>query len=362
MFYSLFYPLKEYSIVFNVFRYITFRAVCASVTAFLLCVIIGPYCIQWLKSFNLIASTKREHAPQLEQFQSGKGMVPTMGGLLIVLSVVMSNLLWANLDNKYMILILMVVVFLGLVGFIDDFLKISRGNSKGLPARVKLIGQVLIGVFLGIYLYCDADFEKVLYVPFFKSLTIYLGIFMIAFIAFVIVATSNALNLTDGLDGLAIGCSIFVVGTFGIIAYVTGNYNFSNYLNISYIEGSGELAVFCASMIGAGVGFLWFNCHPAEVFMGDTGSLALGGAIGAVAILIKNELILIIVGGIFVIEALSVILQVAFFKSTGKRLFLMAPFHHHLQLKGWAESKVTTRLWIISFILALIGLSTLKLR
>ncbi|MFC1809182.1 phospho-N-acetylmuramoyl-pentapeptide-transferase [Candidatus Omnitrophota bacterium] len=362
MFYELLYPLKEHSIIFNVFRYITFRAACASVTAFLTCVIAGPYCIKWLKQFNVIATTQRKHAPELHPLHEHKCDIPTMGGLLIIFAVVVSTLLWGDLSNKNILLLLLVFVSLGLVGFVDDFLKIARGNSLGLPAITKLVGQSLIGIFLGVYLFYDVDFEKVLYLPFLKTFVIYIGPLAIIFIAFVIVGTSNALNLTDGLDGLAIGCSIFVIGSFAIVSYITGNFNFSVYLNIPFIKESGELTVFCASLAGACVGFLWFNCHPAEVFMGDTGSLALGGAIGTVAILIKQELLLIIVGGIFVWEAISVILQIVSVRFTGKRMFLMSPFHHHLQLKGWPESKVTIRLWIISFILALIGLSTLKLR
>jgi phospho-N-acetylmuramoyl-pentapeptide-transferase len=362
MFYELLYPLREYSIVFNVFRYITFRAACASVTTFVLCILAGPYCIEWLKRFNVIATTRRDHAPQLHSLSTGKAQIPTMGGLLMILAVVGSCLLWGNLGNKYMLLILLVFVFLGLVGFVDDFLKIARGNSKGLSARVKLVGQILIGFFLGAYLFFNPSFEAVLYLPFIKSFAIPLGVLAIPFVAFIVVGTSNALNLTDGLDGLATGCSIFVIGSFAIITYITGNFNFSAYLNIPFIKESGELTVFCASLAGACGGFLWFNCHPAEVFMGDTGSLALGGAIGTVAVLIKQELLLVIIGGVFVWEALSVILQVASFRLRGKRIFLMSPFHHHLQLKGWPESKVTIRLWIISFILALIGLSTLKLR
>jgi len=232
----------------------------------------------------------------------------------------------------------------------------------GLTAFTKLVGQILIGLFLGIYLFFDLSYDKVLYFPFLKSAAFFLGSFSILWITFVIVGTSNALNLTDGLDGLAIGCSLFVVGSFAVIAYVTGHFNISAYLNIPFIQDSGELAVFCSSLLGASAGFLWFNCYPAEIFMGDTGSLSLGGAIGTVAILIKQEFLLVIVGGIFVLEAISVILQVLGFKLLGKRLLLMAPFHHHLQLKGWTESKVTIRLWIISFILALIGLATLKLR
>lgn len=359
---DLLYPLKDVSIVFNVFRYITFRSAGASVTAFLICVLYGPACIRWLKTLNVIASTKRLHAPALHALSEGKAQVPTMGGLLMVGAVVVANLLWADLRNKYILLILVVFVFLGLVGFLDDYLKISRGNSKGLSAFTKFAGQVVVSVFLGIYLYYDADFENVVYIPFLKSVALYLGVLSIFWIAFVIVGSSNALNLTDGLDGLAIGCSIFAIGSFGIIAYITGNYNFSTYLHLPFIRGSGELTVFCASLIGAGVGFLWFNCHPAEVFMGDTGSLSLGGAIGTVAVLIKNEVLLAVIGGVFVLEALSVIIQVVVFKKTGKRFFKMAPYHHHLQLSGWPESKVTIRLWIISFILALIALSTLKLR
>lgn len=294
MLYSLLYPLKEYSILFNVFRYITFRAVFASITAFLLCIVLGPCFIQWLKKINLIAINKREHAPELEAFQKEKAETPTMGGLIIVAAVVISNILWGNFENKHTLLVLLVLVALAFVGFLDDYFKISRGNSSGLTAITKLLGQTITGLFLGIYLFYDIHFDNVLYLPFFKSFSFYLGVISILWITFVIVGTSNALNLTDGLDGLAIGCSVFVVGSFAIIAYITGNFNFSAYLNIPFIRDSGELAVFCSSLVGAGVGFLWFNCYPAEVFMGDTGSLALGGAIGTVAILIKQEVLLVI--------------------------------------------------------------------
>ena len=362
MLYELLYPLKEQIFFFNVFRYITFRAMFASITAFLICIFLGPLCFRWLKKINLIATSKREHAPQLEQFQTGKSQTPTMGGLLIVASVVISNCLWGNFQNKHMVLILIVLVSLSLLGFLDDYLKISKGNSRGLTAFNKMMGQTLTGLFLGVYLYFDPSFDKALYIPFVKSFALPLGIFSVFWIAFVIVAASNALNVTDGLDGLAIGCSLFVVGSFALLSYVTGHVNFSSYLNIPYIQESGELAVFCASMLGAGVGFLWFNCYPAEVFMGDTGSLALGGVIGTISLLIKQEILLVIIGGIFVIEALSVILQILSVKLRGSRIFLMAPYHHHLQLKGWSESKVTIRFWIISFLLALIGIATLKLR
>ena len=285
-----------------------------------------------------------------------------MGGVLIIFSVLVANLLWGNFNSKYMVYVLVVMVWLGLVGFIDDFVKVRSQNSRGIPAVIKLLGQLTLGLLLGIFLYYEPDYQHMLYFPFVKKYVLHLGFLFIPFVVLIIVGSSNALNITDGIDGLAIGCAIIVAATFSIISYMSGHYTFAGYLNIAYIPQSGELAVFCASLVGAGVGFLWFNSYPASVFMGDTGSLAMGGAIGAVALFIKKELVLLIVGGVFVWEALSVILQVASFKLRGKRIFRMAPYHHHLQLKGWHESKVTIRLWIIAFILALIGLASLKLR
>jgi phospho-N-acetylmuramoyl-pentapeptide-transferase len=285
-----------------------------------------------------------------------------MGGLLIVTAIVISTLLWGDMTNKYVLLALISIILLCVVGFLDDYLKMKLKKSKGLTARSKFIGQIMLGLMLGLYLYFDPQIGKQLDIPFLKNLVMNLGMFYVLFTMTVIVGSSNAVNLTDGLDGLAIGCTIIVVLTYTALSYITGNAKISEYLNIIYIPGTGELSVFCAAMLGAGLGFLWFNCFPANVFMGDTGSLALGGAIGVVATFIKKELLLLIVGGIFVMEALSVIIQITSFRFFGKRVFLMAPIHHHFQMKGWSESKVVIRFWIIGIILALVSLSTLKLR
>ena len=361
MFYYLQY-LKESSILFNLFRYITFRAAGASIMAFALSLWLGPYLIRWLKGFNVIQNQKREHAESIHNFYAHKEKIPTMGGLLIVTSVVLSVLFWGNLTNRFVLILLGAIIWFGGVGFLDDWIKLRSKSSKGLSSITKLVGQLLFGLALGFYLYMDPTFDKWLYMPLFKNETLYLGIFFIPFVVLVLVGSSNALNLTDGLDGLAIGCSLFTMGSLAVIAYLVGRVDFASYLSIPYVAEAGEMTVIAAALFGASAGFLWFNCYPAEVMMGDTGSLALGGVMGALAVLIKKEMVLLIIGGIFVWEALSVILQVMSFKLTGKRLFRMSPFHHHLQLKGWPESKVTIRLWIIALILAVIGLSTLKVR
>ncbi len=285
-----------------------------------------------------------------------------MGGVLIVLSVFFACFLWGNFSNSFFNTALLSLCAYCAVGFLDDLAKLKSKSSKGLSARVKFFGQLLIGLLLGIYLFFDPAIEKNLSIPFFKNFFLPLGLLFVPWVILVLVGTSNAINLTDGLDGLAIGCFVIAMGVFGVIAYVVGRFDYANYLELPYIEKAGELAVFCAAMIGAGIGFLWYNSYPATIMMGDTGSISLGGALGIVAILVRKELVLLIVGGVFVWEALSVMLQVASFKSRGKRIFLMSPFHHHLQLKGWPESKVTIRLWIVALILALIGFGTLKLR
>jgi len=362
MLYHLLYPLHEQWILFNVFKYITFRAIGASVTAFLLCIVLGPFVIEGLRRLSVVNLTRREHAEKIHHLYAAKDKVPTMGGVLIVAGILVANLLWGDLTNRFLLISLAVVLWFGFVGFVDDTLKLRASNSKGLPGRVKLFGQLALGFVIGIFLYYDPDFSKSLFVPFFKGVTLPLGVSFIFFVVVVLVGTSNALNLTDGLDGLAIGCLAFAGGAFSILSYVAGRADFAHYLGIPSVAGAGELAVFCASLVGAAVGFLWYNSYPATVMMGDTGSLSLGGALGIVAILIKSELVLLIVGGIFVWEALSVMVQVASVQLFGKRVFKMSPFHHHLQLMGWPESKVTIRLWIVAFILALIGLSTLKLR
>ena len=362
MFYHLLYPLKELHPLFNVFRYITFRAAGASVTAFLVCLVLGPWVIRFLKQVSALAHTEREHASSIHAFYAHKKEVPTMGGLLLVASLILSMFLWGNWGIPSIWISVTATLWYGAVGFFDDWNKLRNKSSRGIPSFMKFSGQLVAGVALGLWLYLDPDFDKMIYFPFFKNLSLYIGALFIPFVVLVLVGTSNALNLTDGLDGLAIGCLLFVAGAFAILCYVVGRVDYASYLQMVYIPGAGELTVFCAALVGASAGFLWYNSYPAEVMMGDTGSLSLGGALGAVAILTKKEFVLLIIGGVFVWEALSVILQVASFKLFKRRVFLMSPFHHHLQLRGWPESKVTIRLWIVSFILALIGLSTLKLR
>ncbi len=363
MFYHLLYPLKEFWFGFNVFKYITFRAAAAAITAFLLSVIIGPYIIRKLKEFKIGQTVYREDAPDLYKHHKQKEGTPTMGGVIIVGSLIISTLLWGNLTNIYLLLAVFSTILLAAVGFKDDYLKLIYKNSKGLPAKKKFFGQVVVGLVIGIYVvFFNPDIPTKLDIPFFKDKALELGIFYVFFVMVVIIGSSNAVNLTDGLDGLAVGCTTMVALTYSLMSYLAGNINFSNYLNIFYIPGSGELTVFCAALVGSSLGFLWFNSYPATVFMGDTGSLAIGGAIGVVAVFIRKELLLLLVGGIFVAEALSVILQVASFKIRKKRIFLMAPLHHHFQLKGWPESKITVRFLIVASILALASLATLKLR
>jgi len=285
-----------------------------------------------------------------------------MGGLLIILAIVGSTLLWADYMNRFIVISLLVVMWLGVIGFIDDYIKLTRKKAHGLMLVTKLIGQLIPAFVIGVYLFVDPRSTTNIDIPFFKNLVFNIGILYIFFVMLVVVASSNAVNLTDGLDGLAIGCVCFISITYAIFSYVSGHAEIAKYLRILYIPGSGELTVFCASMVGASLGFLWFNSHPATIFMGDTGSLALGGALGIVAVLIKKELLLLLVGGIFVIEALSVLMQITSFRLKGKRIFLMAPLHHHFQLKGWSESKTIIRFWILAIIFALLSLVTLKLR
>lgn len=363
MFYQLFYPLREIFFGFNVFKYITFRATLASVTSFLLCIFFGPWLIKKLHHLKIGENIiEAKTCPSLHALHRGKKGIPTMGGLLILLSIIVSTLLWGKLDNKYVFLALFSTVWLGIIGFMDDYMKYITKRSKGITVTAKLLGQSLLAVIIGLFAFYDPHIGPTLEIPFLKELFLYLGFFYIIFVIMVIVGSSNAVNLTDGLDGLAAGCMIMVAGTYSIFSYITGHAKFSSYLQVIYVPGSGELTVFCAAIMGAALGFLWFNSHPAQIFMGDTGSLALGGAIGVVAVLIKKELLLLLAGGIFVTEALSVILQVGSFKLRGKRIFLVAPLHHHFQCRGLSESKVTTRFWVIAVILALVSLATLKLR
>ena len=361
MLYHLLYPLKDIWFGFNVFRYITFRAVLGSMTAFLISLFLGPIIIRLLARLNIIERVWRKDAPSLYKFHSGKEGTPTMGGIIIISSIVISTLLWADLTNKFVLISLATVIWLGLIGFADDYIKLKK-QSPGLRAATKIFGQLIIGLAVGFILFMDKDFSNTLQFPFFKNLIIDLGILYIFFVALVILAASNSVNITEGLDGLAIGCVLIIALTYSAISYVTGHIKFSDYLNIFYAPQAAELTIFCAGIFGGGLGFLWFNSYPANIFMGDTGSLALGGAIGVVSVFIKKEMLLLLVGGIFVAEALSVILQVASFKLRKKRIFLIAPLHHHFQLKGWPESKIIIRFWIVAIMLALLTLSTLKLR
>lgn len=362
MFYYLFYPLRDLWFGFNVFRYITFRAAMASLTAFLISLVFAPMIIKWLKELNFGQNIRRDHVESLYELSKHKQGTPTMGGIIIILAITVSTILWADLRNQYVLLTLASFLWLGLLGFADDYIKVIRKRNLGLTAGNKLIGQILLGLLIAVYVMVFTPIPTTLSIPFIKSFALNLGAFYLFFVILVIVSATNAVNLTDGLDGLAIGCTVIAAITYSVLSYISGNIKFTDYLNIFYLPGSGELAVFCAAMIGAGLGFLWFNSYPATVFMGDTGSLALGGGIGVVAIFIKKELLLFLVGGIFVIEALSVVLQVIWFKTTKKRLFLMSPIHHHFQLLGWAESKITIRFWIVAIVMALLSLATLKLQ
>ncbi len=361
MFYHLLYPLKEYISVFNVFRYITFRTAYATITSLLICFILGPMIIRYLKRKNILNGV-RSDTPGTHLAKQG---TPTMGGILILLATIVPTLLWANLTNKYILICLLSTAWLGLMGFIDDYLRVVKRQPTGLVGRYKIAGQALLGLVVGTILVAFPDDPSIatkITVPFFKNVFPELGIFYIPFVILVITGSSNAVNLADGLDGLAIGMVAFAAAAFAGLSYVTGHAKFSSYLNILYLRQAGELTIFCGSLVGASLGFLWFNAHPAEVFMGDTGSLALGGALGTIAILIKKEILLVIVGGIFVIEALSVIIQVLSYRLLGKRVFKMAPLHHHFELLNWPESKLVVRFWILSALLALVTLSTLKLR
>ncbi|MCD5390678.1 phospho-N-acetylmuramoyl-pentapeptide-transferase [candidate division NPL-UPA2 bacterium] len=365
MFYHLYPVLREFFSPFNVLRYITFRAALAAVTALFLSLILGPLVIRKLSKFKVGERIGKEACPELRALHRDKEGTPTMGGVLILLSLLLSTLLWTDLSNRFILLILGSTVWLGILGFIDDRIKLAEERSGGLRVATKLTGQLGLGLLIGLYLYyhpLHLEHGTEIAFPFFKNLFLPLGWLYIPFVMLVIVATSNAVNLTDGLDGLAIGCVAVAAAAYAGISYVSGHIGFSEHLNIVYIVGSGELSIFCAAVVGAGLGFLWFNSYPARVFMGDTGSLALGGALGVVAIVIKHEILLLVVGGVFVLEALSVIIQVVSYRLRKKRVFMVAPLHHHFELRGWAEPKVIVRFWILAVILALLSLSTLKLR
>ncbi len=362
MLYHLLVPLRDLFTGFNVFRYITFRSAMAAITTFFFCVIFGERLIQRLAALKICETVRpKEEVRGLYDLHHHKEGTPTMGGVIIVGAVLAAMILWGDLANRYVLLTLLATLWLGVVGFLDDYIKL-RFRRRGLSVKAKLLGQVLLGLTLGVFVYLDPHVSPTLDIPFLKAAAVNLGIFYIFFVMLVVVGTSNAVNLTDGLDGLATGCILMVAFSYGIMSYLCGHARFSQYLLIPYIEGVGELAVFCAAVVGACLGFLWFNCYPATVFMGDVGALALGGAIGVVAVLIKKELLLVIVGGVFVAEVVSVILQVASFKLRKKRILRMAPLHHHFQMLGWSEPKVIVRFWIIAVILAFFTLATLKLR
>ena len=354
-------PLSEQYQIFNLFNYITFRTGGAVLTALLFSLILGTPFIAWLKSRQAEGQPIRDDGPDTHFAKKG---TPTMGGLLILSSLVISSLLWVPLGNPYLWAVLVVIVSFGSIGLVDDWMKLSKNTSKGLSGKRKLLLQLVICIFVSMF-FVELSPEELRYsvaVPFFKEQLLPLGLFYILFISFVIVGASHAVNLTDGLDGLAIVPVMIVASCFVLFAYLSGNINFASYLQISYIPGVGDLATLCGALIGASLGFLWFNAPPAKVFMGDTGSLALGGALGAISVATRHEFVLAIAGGLFVLETVSVILQVVSFRLFGKRIFLMAPLHHHFEKKGWAESTIVIRFWIISVVLALISLSTLKLR
>ena len=358
MLYHLLFPLHVDYSFFNVFRYITFRTIYAAITALLLCFVIGPWLIRELGTHQ-IGQVIRRDGPESHLAKEG---TPTMGGLLIVLATVIPTLLWANLGNPYIWIAVLVTVGFGAIGFVDDYKKVIRKDSKGLSPKKKLLFQFALAAVAATLIYQDIGIQPKVSIPFFKKLNPNLGPFYIAFIILVIVGASNAVNLTDGLDGLAIGPSIISAGTYMLFAYLAGHIKIASYLQIPYVPGAGELTIFCGAMAGAGIGFLWYNTYPASVFMGDTGSLSIGAALGVVAIMVKQEVVLALVGGVFVMEALSVIVQVYSYKTTRKRVFRMAPVHHHFELKGWAEPKIIVRFWIISVMLALVAISTLKIR
>jgi phospho-N-acetylmuramoyl-pentapeptide-transferase len=353
--------LTRFESGFNVFSYLTMRAILGALTALLISLLMGPWMIRRL-SFHQIGQTVRDFGPETHLPKAG---TPTMGGALIIVAIAISTVLWADPTNRFIWVVLAVTLAFGAIGFVDDYRKLVLQDTRGLPARWKYLWQSVAALVAAVVLYASAGDQPVetsLTLPFFKDLMIPLGMFYVVLTYFVIVGSSNAVNLTDGLDGLAIMPTVLIGGALGIFAYATGNVRFAEYLAIPYIAGTGEILVFCATIVGAGLGFLWFNTYPAQVFMGDVGALSLGAALGTVAVIVRQEIVFFLMAGVFVVETVSVILQVASFRLTGKRIFRMAPLHHHFELKGWAEPKVIVRFWIITVVLVLFGLATLKLR
>jgi len=358
MLYHIFYPLSANIKLFNIFRYLTFRTIYAMITALVVCFVLGPWVIRKLESLQA-RQVIRTDGPESHLQKQG---TPTMGGVMILAAIIIPTLLWADLSNQYIWIALFITVGYGLIGFVDDYKKVVEKNPKGLSPRQKMFWQVLLAGSVAVFLFLKPTFGEQLYFPFFKNFHPDLWIFSIPFVTLVIVGASNAVNLTDGLDGLAIGPVTINAATYMLFSYIAGHATLSAYLQVPRVPGSGELAVLCGAMVGAGLGFLWYNSYPAEVFMGDVGSLSLGGTLGIIAVLTKQEILLVIVGGVFVVEALSVIFQVGSYKYRGKRIFRMAPIHHHFELKGVAEPKIIVRFWIITIILALVAISTLKMR
>lgn len=361
MLYNLLFPLSDHWSFLNLFKYITFRSIGAALTALVLSFLIGPWIIRALQRLQTSGQPIREDGPQRHILE--KAGTPTMGGTLILLAITLPTMLWSDVTNPFVLLVLVTTLSFGLIGFWDDYLKVAKKNPKGVPGRLRFFLQTGIALTMAYILReIDPQVFGQLSIPFLKDFSWDMGLLFFPFAVLVIVGTGNAVNLTDGLDGLAIGPAMLSAASFLIICYVVGHVHFANYLGVTYIAGAGELSVFCSAMVGAALGFLWFNTYPAQVFMGDVGSLALGAALGAVAMVTRHEIVLAIIGGIFVLETLSVIIQVASFKLVGKRVFRMAPLHHHFELKGWAEPKIIVRFWIISIILSLVGLATLKVR
>lgn len=364
MLYHFLYPLADQFSVFNLFQYLTFRTGGAIMTALILCFLIGPRMITWLKKKQKEGQPIREDGPEGHFKKAG---TPTMGGLMILISAGISVFLWADLTNPYVWIVSFVIISFGIIGFLDDYAKLTKRSHNGVPGKIRLALELIVA-FAAVFAYVHFTTEPNaadatgLALPFFKDLLIPLGFLFFPFAALVIVGASNAVNLTDGLDGLAIVPVMIAAACFGLISYLVGNAIYSDYLGIHFVAGTGEMAIICGALIGAGMGFLWFNAPPAMVFMGDTGSLSMGAGLGAIAVIVKHELVLAIIGGLFVLETVSVIVQVISYKLTGKRVFRMAPIHHHFEKKGWSEPTVVIRFWIIAMILALIGLSTLKLR